>query len=57
MSKWYYVLYILFLKHCIVKVECLMYTFHGVGRQAEDFLTEDQDRLKDFRQRLQYLAR
>jgi len=39
------------------KVECLMYTFHGVGRQAEDFLTEDQDRLKDFRQRLQYLAR
>jgi len=39
------------------KVECLMYTFHGVGRQAEEFLTEDQDRLKDFRQRLQYLAR
>jgi len=39
------------------KVECLMYTFHGVGRQAEEFLTEDQERLKDFRQRLQYLAR
>lgn len=39
------------------KVECLMYTFHGVGRQAEKFLTDDQDRLKNFRQRLQYLAR
>jgi len=39
------------------KVECLMYTFHGVARQAPEFLTEDPERIKDFRQRLQYLAR
>eukprot|EP00092_Neocalanus_flemingeri_P016303 GFUD01017648.1.p1 GENE.GFUD01017648.1~~GFUD01017648.1.p1 ORF type:complete len:555 (-),score=208.42 GFUD01017648.1:251-1915(-) len=39
------------------KVECLMYTFHQIARQADTFLTSDQERLKDFRSRLQYLAR
>jgi len=39
------------------KVECLMFTFHQIARQAETFLTSDQERLKDFRSRLQYLAR
>jgi len=39
------------------KVECLIFTFHTVGRQVETFLTSDEERLKDFRSRLQYLAR
>jgi len=39
------------------KVECLMFTFHQIAKQAETFLTADEDRLKDFRSRLQYLAR
>jgi len=39
------------------KVECLMYTFHCVGKQNDAFLKEDEERLKDFRLRLQYLAR
>jgi len=39
------------------KVECLMFAFHTVGRQAETFLKSDEERLKDFRSRLQYLAR
>ena len=39
------------------KVECLIFTFHTVGRQVETFLTADEERLKDFRSRLQYLAR
>lgn len=39
------------------KVECLMFTFHCIGKQAPGFLTEDQERLTDFRSRLQYLAR
>jgi len=39
------------------KVECLMFTFHQIAKQAEGFLTSDEDRLKDFRSRLQYLAR
>lgn len=39
------------------KVECLMYTFHQIARQAETFLTSDPERLKDFRSRLNYLAR
>merc|ERR1711862_233291 len=33
------------------------YTFHQIAKQAEKFLTSDEDRLKDFRSRLQYLAR
>ena len=34
-----------------------MYTFHQIARQAETFLTSDPERLKDFRSRLNYLAR
>jgi hypothetical protein len=34
-----------------------MFTFHAICKQADKFLTEDQERLKDFRIRLQYLAR
>merc|ERR1711970_319488 len=34
-----------------------MFTFHQIAKQAEGFLTSDEDRLKDFRSRLQYLAR
>jgi hypothetical protein len=30
-------------------VECLMYSFHRLGRQCPDFLTKDADRMKDFR--------
>lgn len=39
------------------KVECLMFAFHSIGRQDETFLKSDEERLKDFRSRLQYLAR
>jgi len=39
------------------KVECLMFAFHKIGQQAGTFLTEDEERLKDFKLRLQYLAR
>lgn len=39
------------------KVECLMFAFHAIGRQDENFLKSDEERLKDFRSRLQYLAR
>ncbi|XP_002731277.1 apoptosis inhibitor 5 [Saccoglossus kowalevskii] len=38
-------------------VECLMYSFHELGRKHADFLTSDEARLKDFRIRLQYFAR
>ena len=34
-----------------------MFTFHQIARQAETFLTAEEDRLKDFKSRLQYLAR
>jgi len=39
------------------KVECLMYSFHCIGKQCNTFLTEDEERLKEFKMRLQYLAR
>ena len=39
------------------QVECLMFAFHTIGRQAETFLKSDEERIKDFRSRLQYLAR
>lgn len=34
-------------------VECLMHTFHQLGRKYPEFLTEDSeaDKLKDFRSR------
>ena len=35
----------------------MMFAFHTVGRQAETFLKSDEERIKDFRSRLQYLAR
>jgi hypothetical protein len=38
-------------------IETLLYTLHKLGNFYPDFLTEDADRLKDFRSRLQYLAR
>uniref|UniRef100_A0AAR5P465 Apoptosis inhibitor 5 n=1 Tax=Dendroctonus ponderosae TaxID=77166 RepID=A0AAR5P465_DENPD len=38
-------------------VECLLYTFHKLARKNPEFLTNDSDRLKDFRLRLQYFAR
>ena len=40
-------------------VECLLFTFHQLARKYPEFLTaeENADRLKDFRIRLQYLAR
>ena len=34
-----------------------MFAFHSIGRQDESFLKADEERLKDFRSRLQYLAR
>ena len=34
-----------------------MFAFHAIGRQDETFLKSDEERLKDFRSRLQYLAR
>ncbi|XP_053694086.1 apoptosis inhibitor 5 homolog isoform X2 [Sabethes cyaneus] len=39
--------------------ECLLYALHTLGKQAAEFLTfpDDAGKLKDFRSRLQYLAR
>ena len=34
-----------------------MFAFHSIGRQDESFLKSDDERCKDFRARLQYLAR
>ncbi|XP_077309649.1 apoptosis inhibitor 5 [Lithobates pipiens] len=41
-------------------VECLLFSFHQLGRKNPDFLTGDKvnaDKLKDFKIRLQYFAR
>lgn len=40
-------------------VECLLFALHSLGRQSPDFLTfpSDSTKLKEFRSRLQYLAR
>jgi hypothetical protein len=40
-------------------VECLLYALHAIGKQCPEFLAfkEQEDKLKDFRARLQYLAR
>lgn len=40
-------------------VECLLYAIHALGKQCPEYLafSQDQDQLKDFRARLQYLAR
>ncbi|XP_055547126.1 apoptosis inhibitor 5 homolog [Wyeomyia smithii] len=39
--------------------ECLLYALHTLGKQAAEYLTfpNDNGKLKDFRSRLQYLAR
>lgn len=41
--------------HC----ECLLYALHSLGKQSPDFLAfkENEDKLKDFRNRLQFLSR
>ena len=52
-----FVLILQFIARVVCQVECLMYTFHTICKQADKFLTEDADRLKDFRIRLQFLAR
>uniref|UniRef100_A0A8C6U0U7 Apoptosis inhibitor 5 n=1 Tax=Neogobius melanostomus TaxID=47308 RepID=A0A8C6U0U7_9GOBI len=40
-------------------VECLLYSFHQLGKKLPDFLLDkvDQEKLKDFKIRLQYFAR
>jgi len=40
-------------------VECLLYAIHALGKQCPEYLTfpDDPTKLKDFRVRLQYLAR
>ncbi|KAI9556894.1 hypothetical protein GHT06_016688 [Daphnia sinensis] len=38
-------------------VESLIFVFHQLARQNKEFLTENADRIKDFRSRLQYFAR
>lgn len=40
-------------------VECLLYALHAIGKQYPEFLAfkEQEDKLKDFRARLQFLAR
>lgn len=39
-------------------VECLMHSFHQLGRHNQEYLTseEQKERLKDFKIRLQYFA-
>lgn len=39
--------------------ECLLYALHALGKQFQDFFlfSNDQQKLKEFRSRLQYLAR
>lgn len=39
--------------------ECLLYALHKLGKVNEDFFKfgDDADKLKEFRSRLQYLAR
>lgn len=37
-------------------VESLMYAFHQLSRQNREFLTEDAERIKDFRARYKYLV-
>ena len=34
-----------------------MFTFHCIGKQYDQFFKDDEERLKDFKVRLQYLAR
>ena len=41
----------------LTHVECLLYAFHQITKHKPDFLNSDEERLKDFKLRLQYLAR
>lgn len=43
----------------LTHVECLMYAFHQLAKRTPEFLTADgnSERLRDFKLRLQYLAR
>ncbi|XP_034250943.1 apoptosis inhibitor 5 isoform X2 [Thrips palmi] len=38
-------------------VECLIYSYHRLGRQCPEALSKDAEKLKDFRLRLHYFAR
>jgi len=38
------------------KVECLLFIFHTVAKQAPQFLTDNPEKLKEFKSRLQYFA-
>lgn len=38
-------------------VECLIYTYHKLGRQCPDALAKDPEKLKDFKTRLHFFAR
>lgn len=38
-------------------VECYLFVLHKLGGQCPEFFNDDQEKLKDFRSRLQYLAR
>lgn len=41
----------------LTHVECLLYAFHQITKHKPEFLSSDEERLKDFKLRLQYLAR
>lgn len=41
----------------LTHVESLLFSFHQISKHNSDFLTNNEERLKDFRLRLQYLAR
>ncbi|CAG9765570.1 unnamed protein product [Ceutorhynchus assimilis] len=43
------------LKFC--HVECLLYSFHKLGKSLPEFLLNDQEKLTEFRARLQYFSR
>lgn len=38
-------------------IEPILFTFHKVGSFCPEFLTEDEERLSEFRKRLQFLGR
>lgn len=38
-------------------IECFLFVLHKFGGECPEFFTEDQDKLKEFRVRMQYLAR
>lgn len=38
-------------------IECFLFVLHKLGGECPGFFNDDQEKLKDFRRRLQYLAR